>query len=82
MKKKVIGEYEIHEPTVGVMMPLMDMMNEEPSKFQLELAKSCIYKDGKPIGDALLEMGMADYMKLILEVMAISGMSGDDEKND
>jgi hypothetical protein len=82
MRKKVIGEYEIHEPTVGVMMPLMSIMNEDSSKFQLELAKACIYKNGKPIGDALLDMGMKDYMKLILEVMAISGLSGDDEKND
>ena len=73
-------KYTVKEPNVGVIFPLMKLLDTDPQTFQIELAKTVIYVDGAPIGDGLLELGLSDYMKLITEVVAISGL-GDSSPN-
>jgi hypothetical protein len=78
MKTKQItldsGVYELREPTVGVIFPIMNLMDKDPQAFQLGLVKGSIFKDGQPIGDRILALGIAEYMVLIQEVMALSGL--------
>ena len=66
--------YVIKEPTVGVLFPIMDYMETDPKKFQMELAKASIELDGAPIGDRLLDLGLGEYLKLITEVISLSGL--------
>jgi len=75
-------KYTVKEPSVGVIFPLMKLMDKDPQGFQLELAKATIYVDGAPIGDALLEMGLSEYMKLISEVVSVSGLGEAEVPND
>jgi hypothetical protein len=73
-------KYMVKEPTVGLLFPLMKLMETDPQAFQLELAKAVIHVNGKPIGDGLMEVGMSDYLKLINEVVGVSGL-GDSSPN-
>ena len=66
--------YVIKEPTVGTLFPIMDYMETDPKKFQMELAKASIELDGAPIGDRLLDLGLGEYLKLITEVISLSGL--------
>jgi hypothetical protein len=74
---KKYKEFEVHEITVGQLMPIMDMMESNPRQFQIELAKAAIYKDGQPIGDGLNNIGISDYLKLTSLVMEVSGLGGE-----
>ena len=53
MKTKIVGEYEVREPLVGDVRPIMGLMSKAPEDFQFELAKRCIYKDGVVLGDEI-----------------------------
>ncbi len=66
--------YTIKEPTVGVMFPIMDLMETDPKQFQMELAKASIFVNGVSIGDKILDLGLGDYLKLISEVVNVSGL--------
>jgi hypothetical protein len=68
--------YTIKEPTVGVLFPIMDLMEENPKEFQMQLAKASISVNGTSIGDGILELGLGDYLKLIQAVVEISGLGG------
>lgn len=78
MKTKTItlesGVYELREPTVGVLFPLMSLMEKDPQAFQLGLVKGSIFKDGAPLGDAVNNLGISEYMTLMTEVIALSGL--------
>ena len=73
MKSKELLGYTVVEPTVGVMFPLMKIMDTDPQKFQLELAKAAIFKDGKALGNSVNDLGISEYMKLMNAVMEVSG---------
>jgi hypothetical protein len=78
MKTKTItldsGVYELREPTVGVLFPIMELMEKDPKAFQLGLVKGSIFKDGQPLGDEVLNLGLSDYMKLMTEVVDLAGL--------
>jgi hypothetical protein len=79
MKTKQItvdsGTYTIKEPTVGVLFPIMDMMEKDPKGFQIAMVKGSVFKeDGTPLGDGLMDLGLSDYMALMTEVIAIAGL--------
>jgi hypothetical protein len=78
MKTKQItlesGVYELREPTVGVLFPIMQLMEKDPAGFQLGLVKGSIFKDGQALGDAVNELGISDYMTLMNEVILLSGL--------
>ena len=75
-------KYTVKEQSVGVIFPMMKLMDKDPQGFQLELAKASIYVNGAPSGDALLEMGLSEYMKLIGEVVNVSGLGDSEVPND
>lgn len=66
--------YTIKEPTVGVLFPIMDLMEENPKEFQMQLAKASISVNGAPIGDGIFDLGLGDYLKLIQAVVELSGL--------
>ena len=68
-----VGEYVVKEPTVGIMMPLLDKMAEDPKGFQLELAKACVTLHETPIGDGLNNLPMSLYIQLQEAVMEVAG---------
>lgn len=80
-KTITIGDYLVKEPTVGVIMPLMDTLSEDPRGFQQSLAKACIFVAGspEPIGDGLNSLPISDYIALQAAVMEVSGF-GDSGK--
>jgi hypothetical protein len=58
-------EYEVREVTVKQVMPLMDMMEIDPRRFQLELAKLAIYKDGEPLGDGVEDLSFRRLFEVV-----------------
>ena len=83
MKRKSvkIGQFEVCELSVREMMPIMRMMGEDSEEGQLHLIGAAVKIDGKAIGhEAVEELGMRDYMKLVNAVTAINGL--DDLGND
>jgi hypothetical protein len=80
MKTKTItlesGVYELREPTVGVLFPIMSLMEKDPAGFQIGLVKGSIFKDGQPLGEAVNDLGISDYMALMTEVINLAGLGG------
>jgi hypothetical protein len=54
----------------------MDLMEKDPKAFQLGLVKGSIFKNGQPLGDEVLNLGLSDYMALMTAVIEISGLGG------
>lgn len=81
LKSKVVTingeEYEVREITVGKMLPILPRMNneEEQQEAQLDLMRDCVYVNGKPVGDAVTELGISTYLKLAEVVMEVNGLS-------
>ena len=79
MKTKQItlesGTYVIKEPTVGVLFPILDLMEKDPKAFQMGLVKGSIFKeDGTPLGEGIMDLGIGDYMTLMTEVVDVAGL--------
>lgn len=72
-KTLTVGDYIVKEPTVGVMMPLLDKMSEDPKGFQMELAKACVTIGGQPIGDGIHALPISTYIQLQEAVMSVAG---------
>jgi hypothetical protein len=85
MKTKLVTidevSYEIKEPTVGVLFPIMDLMEKDPKAFQLGLVKTCVSVNGAPIGEGINDVGLKTYIKLMQEVLEVAGLSGDAQGN-
>lgn len=82
MKVKHVGEYVVKELTVGAMMPILKIKDDQ-EKFQVEVAKATIFKkDGTPLGDGILEIGISEYLPLLEAALEVSGLGGKDEKKD
>jgi hypothetical protein len=79
MKTKLVTidevSYEIKEPTVGVLFPIMDLMEKDPKAFQIGLVKSCVYIDGQSIGEGVNDLGLGTYIKLMQTVLEVSGLT-------
>jgi hypothetical protein len=78
MREKTIvtsmgDEFQVREATMRTMLQHMKLMSEDTAAFQLELAKASIYKDGQPLGDAVLDLGLKNYSELAVEVMEVNG---------
>ena len=72
--------YEIKELTIGQMMPIFDLIQTDPKKFQLEMVKAAAYVNGKPIGEDALNLPVSEYMKLAVQVMEKHNFGGEEEK--
>jgi hypothetical protein len=81
MKSKKIGEYEVRELTVGKMLPIL-AIKEDQEKFQIEIAKATIYKNGQPMGEDVLNLGLSDYLPLLQAALEVSGLGGEEAKKD
>jgi hypothetical protein len=73
--------YEIRELKIGQLLPIMDLISSDPKKFQMEMVKASLYKDGVAIGEAALDLPVSEYMKLAIEVMEKHNFNGE-AKND
>ena len=77
MKSKKVGIYEVRELTVGKMLPILKIKDDQ-EKFQIEMAKATIFKNGQPIGEAINDIGISEYMPLLQASLEVSGL-GDKE---
>ena len=74
MKSKQVGEYVVKELTVGLMMPILKIKDDQEA-FQMELAKATIFKkNGESIGDDILNLGISEYLPLLEAALAVSGL--------
>ena len=76
MKSKQFGKYVINEPTVGDMMPIMDLIDKDPKQFQLQLAQRFVMLDGKAIGDGINQLSISEYMKIVAALMELFNGEG------
>lgn len=81
MKTKIVGAFEVREPLVGDVRPIMGLMSKSPEEFQFELAKRCIFKDGDAVGDTIGDIPFSQYVPLMTAVMELSGFMQGDEGN-
>ena len=66
--------YTVREAKIRDMMQFMNLISEDPRKFQLELAKASVCTpDGQLLGDALLDLGIKAYSDLVGPVMEANG---------
>lgn len=83
MKTKSItlesGTYEVREATVGVLFPILDLMEKSPKEFQMALVKNCVYRDGALLGDAVNDLGLGDYVTLMQTVLDVTGLGAQNE---
>ena len=80
-KTKMVGDYEVHELSVKVMMPIIKVIQEDDSAGQLELIGASVHENGQPIGvEGAEDLGMSDFTKLAAAVVEINGL--DVEGND
>lgn len=74
MKSKQVGEYVVKELTVGLMMPILKIKDDQEA-FQMELAKATIFKkNGESIGDDILNLGISEYLPLLEAALEVSGL--------
>ena len=66
MRSKQVDIYEVRELTVGQMLPIMSLANDDPSKFQQEMCKRSVCLDGEPLGDLLDDLPFAVFMQTLL----------------
>ena len=69
-------EYTVQEPTVGILFPIMDLMETDPKQFQMELVKRSIHVNGAPIGDNVNNLGLSSYVQLMQKVLELAGLGG------
>jgi len=72
--------YKIKELTIGQMLPIMDLISTDPKKFQMEMVKLSVYKDGVALGEAALDLPVSEYMKLAVDVMEKHNFGGEEKK--
>ncbi len=72
--------YDVREPTVGVMFPIMDLMSSDPKQFQMELIKRSVFVNGQALGEAVNDLTLGAYIKLGEAVIDIAGLAGDAEE--
>ena len=74
MKEKQVGNYLVKELTVGLMMPILKIKDDQEA-FQMELAKATIFKkNGESIGDDILNLGISEYLPLLEAALQVSGL--------
>ena len=75
LKKTKVEDFEVCELSVREMLPVMRMMSEDSEAGQLELLGAAVKINGVAVGsEAIQELGMGMYMKLIGEVTKINGL--------
>jgi len=75
--------YTVSEIRVGDMLPILPELQkggEEAQDAQITMMKLCIHQKGKPIGDEVLNLSMAAYIKLSHEVMEINGLEVEEKE--
>ena len=70
--------FEIRELSVGDLMPVIKVMDEDPVKGQQQLMAKAIYKDGVAIGDDYLNYPGAMMIALADAVMCVNSLGADE----
>ena len=73
-------KYEIKELSIGQLLPIMDLIQSDPKRFQMEMVKLSVCKDGAPLGEAAMDLPVSEYLKLAADAMAAHDFSGEEKK--
>ena len=74
--------FEVREAMIGAVIDHMQLLSENPSKFQQLLAQASVYENGVLLGESLMQsVSVKGYIELISAVMRVNGFSGDAEGN-
>lgn len=65
------GTYEVRELSMLEIMPLLE---GDSKTMGTDLAKIAVFKDGQPMGDALLDLGFSEAQQLMSAVNRVNGM--------
>ena len=65
-------DYTVKEMSMRDAMPVLEA---EPKNMALEIMKLCVTKNGKLLGDSLLDMGFSSFQKLLKVSNRINGFS-------
>lgn len=71
-------EYEVKEIAVGKILPMLPLLQGDPEQqqeAQHSILKQCIFQKGEVLGEGIMELGLASYIRLAEEVMKINGLS-------
>lgn len=75
MKSKSVAidgrNYEVREPTMREMLPVMET---EPENLSIEMIKHFVTVDGNPLGEDALDLGWATFQKLVTVMNEVSGV--------
>lgn len=78
MKIKTIGRYEIHEPTVGDVPELFDIMcgtqGVQVAPIVKNLMRNCVYLDGEKLGDRIDDLPIKDVRALTDDLVSLAGL--------
>lgn len=68
--------FSVMEISIGEMLPILPrLQGDEANEAQIDIMKKAVLLDGVVMGENLLNIGLASYMKLITEVLQINGLS-------
>lgn len=68
--------YQVKEVTMGVMKHILPRLGKDNAvDAHLDMMKACVFCDGRPLGDAVEDLGLTTYMKLMPVVMEVNGMN-------
>ena len=70
--------YVVHELRVGDMMKIMPRLADEKKAADatMDLMKLSVHSNGKPMAEALEDVGLSTYMELTKHVMEVNGLQG------
>jgi len=71
-------EYEVRELPMRVLLPLMESAGSE---VLVSVMKVAVYRDGEPMGDAVLDVGFRTFTHLMAQVKLLNGLAEDSPGN-
>ena len=77
-KQIVIGTrtLSVVEQSMRVMLPLLE---GDQRRVTVELAKVCVFEDGELLGDAVLDLGMRDFNRIMAAIKDVHGFGEEDD---
>tara|TARA_R110000796_G_scaffold73686_1_gene165648 strand:+ start:273 stop:539 length:267 start_codon:yes stop_codon:yes gene_type:complete len=74
-------EFEIKELTIGQLMPIVKLMNDDAEAGQIELMAASIYMNDEPLGSEYENLPASMMMKLAPHVTEVNNLDdGEEEK--
>ena len=74
-------DFEVRELSIGQLMPLIRLMNDDAEEGQMRLMAASIYVDGVALDDDFEDLPASMMMQLAPHVMEVNNLEDDEEKS-